>query len=28
VIAEAWGLPSTVTLLCLGKYLAAHLSTL
>lgn len=28
VIPEAWGLPPTVTLLCLGKYLAAHLSTL
>jgi len=26
VIPEAWGLPPTVTLLCLGKYLAAHLS--
>ncbi|MET3133652.1 choline dehydrogenase-like flavoprotein [Oxalobacteraceae bacterium GrIS 1.11] len=25
VIPEAWGLPPTVTLLCLGKYLAAHL---
>lgn len=27
VIPEAWGLPPTVTLLCLGKYLAARLST-
>jgi choline dehydrogenase-like flavoprotein len=26
VIPEAWGLPPTVTLLCLGKYMAAHLS--
>lgn len=26
VIPEAWGLPPTVTLLCLGKYLAAHLA--
>lgn len=26
VIPEAWGLPPTVTLLCLGKYLAQHLS--
>lgn len=26
VIPEAWGLPPTVTLLCLGKYLATHLS--
>lgn len=28
VIPEAWGLPPTVTLLCLGKYLAGHLSAL
>lgn len=26
VIPGEWGLPPTVTLLCLGKYLAAHLS--
>jgi choline dehydrogenase-like flavoprotein len=26
VIPEAWGLPPTVTLLCLGKYLAGHLA--
>ena len=26
VIPEAWGLPPTVTLLCLGKYLAARLA--
>ncbi len=27
VIPQAWGLPPTLTLLCLGQRLAAHLTT-